>query len=67
MTSYPEPHISTITTTPVIELGELLSTEPRVERDRHGISVFFSVGLAGTEVLLAREVLRRVGSEATDL
>ncbi|MDI9259582.1 ornithine cyclodeaminase family protein [Alicyclobacillus sendaiensis] len=66
MTGYSEPHISTIATKPVIELGELLATQSCVAPDRLGITVFFSVGLAGTEMLLAREVLRRVRSEGTE-
>ncbi|BDH06233.1 ornithine cyclodeaminase family protein [Streptomyces seoulensis] len=54
---YPEPHIFAVDA--MIDLGAALAGAVTVRTDPDQITVFSSVGLAGTEVALAAELVRR--------
>lgn len=56
LNAYPGGHL--LAGSPVVALGTLLGTR-EIRRTPDDITLFLSVGLAGTEVLLARALLRR--------
>ncbi|MCL6627021.1 MAG: ornithine cyclodeaminase family protein [Alicyclobacillus shizuokensis] len=61
--AYPKPHVATqVSQTPdIIDLADIVAGKTAGRKSVRDITVFFSVGLAGTEVVLAGEVLGRTG------
>jgi ornithine cyclodeaminase/alanine dehydrogenase-like protein (mu-crystallin family) len=66
--AYPKPHIALHASQVnlIAELSDIVTGKAAGRRSAQDITVFFSVGLAGTEVIVAGEALRRA-NDALDL
>nr|WP_303802255.1 ornithine cyclodeaminase family protein [Alicyclobacillus macrosporangiidus] len=64
--AYPKPHVAVQVSQVgrITELSDIVTGKAPGRRSAHDVTLFFSVGLAGTEVVVAGEVLRRADERA---
>lgn len=64
--AYPEPHIAMRSSQAgrIVEVSDIVAGQFAGRHSANDVTLFFSVGLAGTEVVLGAEVLRKAGASS---